>query len=437
MHFSWQRLLIWLCLLAVVLLTTSGLSATPAAQAQDVEPAAAQPEQTDSSLYLPLVNNDAMNLADRLGFGSTTFPINRYPEIRNLHAGWYLNWWVAQKPIRPGGIEYAQVVFVHQKLSCGERHHGDRAACPYAQPLDYEMLPAQSQLEAIVRANPGALWFIGNEMDRRDWSYCAEFEADGRTCKPGQIKHSGQGEMLPETYARAYHDIYTMIKAADPTARIGIGGVIQATPLRLQWLDIAWQTYQNLYGQEMPVDVWNVHNFVLREERGNYGADIPPGLPNDPQTGAYIDNDCTHTDLSVFDQQIRAFRQWMKDHGQQNKELVVTEYGVLYSHQVQQPACSRNYDDAALVHNFMLGSFDYFLDTKDCALGYAADECRLVQRWLWFSLDHGLRDSNGNPLNTSANYYSSLIEVNSLQLTEAGRLFGQYARDNMNALQYK
>ena len=31
----------------------------------------------------------------------------------------------------------------------------------------------------------------------------------------------------------------------------------------------------------MPVDVWNVHNFVLREERGSWGVDIPPGIPDD------------------------------------------------------------------------------------------------------------------------------------------------------------
>ena len=27
------------------------------------------------------------------------------------------------------------------------------------------------------------------------------------------------------------------------------------------------------------MDVWNVHNFMLREEKGSWGADIPPGIP--------------------------------------------------------------------------------------------------------------------------------------------------------------
>ena len=35
----------------------------------------------------------------------------------------------------------------------------------------------------------------------------------------------------------------------------------------------------------------------------------------------------------------------------------------------------------------MIQTFDYFLNTKDCNLGYAADQCRLVQRWNWYSFN--------------------------------------------------
>jgi len=36
---------------------------------------------------------------------------------------------------------------------------------------------------------------------------------------------------------------------------------------------------------------------------------------------------------------------------------------------------------------FMLGTFDYMLHTKDPYLGWGRDRGRLIQRWLWFSLN--------------------------------------------------
>lgn len=391
---------------------------------------------TDSTLYLPLVTHDYLRLATRLGYGATNYPISRYPDLRSMHAGWYLDWSVQTAPVQPNGTEYAQVIMVHQKLACGDFINGDRVACPYAQPLDYVYLQDQATIELAARNNPGQLWFIGNEMDRVDWLQCNEYEADGRTCKPGKVTSAGQSEMLPETYARAYHDLYTIIKAADPTARLGMGGVIQATPLRLQYLTIVWDTYKALYGQDMPVDVWNVHNFILREQRAGYGADIPPGIAEN--SGAYIGNDCTHTDRTIFDTQIRAFRQWMKDRGQQEKPLMVNEYGVLWSHTPQSPnndggKCKTNFNNEQHVHDFMLWSFDYFLNTKDCNLGYGADECRLVQRWIWFSLDHVYNDANGNPI-AGLNLHASLINGTTYKLTKAGELFRQFALNNLDAL---
>ena len=86
-------------------------------------------------------------------------------------------------------------------------------------------------------------------------------------------------------YAWAYHDLYMAIKGWDPTARVSAGGIIQATPLRLQYMDRVWDEYQSRYGERMPVDVWNIHAFVLREGRNSWGADIPAGI--DVQTGIW------------------------------------------------------------------------------------------------------------------------------------------------------
>ena len=81
----------------------------------------------------------------------------------------------------------------------------------------------------------------------------------------------------------------------------------------------------------------------------------------------------------------------------------------------------------------MLWSFDYFLNTKDCNLGYGADECRLVQRWLWFSLDHVYNDANGNPV-AGLNYHTSLFNGTTWNITKAGELFRQFALNNLEAL---
>jgi hypothetical protein len=407
---------------------------TPATVLTDTLPST---NTISSTVFLPSIMDEYTQLAMRIGYGATNYPITRFPDIRSLNAGWYLDWSVNPAPVRPSGMEYAQLINVHQKLACGDVINGDRIACPYAQPLDYIYRPDQATIEAAARANLGNLWFIGNEMDRIDWFICDEFDAQGN-CLPGKIRSAGQNEMLPETYAQAYHDLYTIIKTADPTARVGIGGVIQATPLRLQYLTIVWNTYKNLFGQDMPVDVWNVHNFILREEKNVYGAEIPPGLPGNPTIGSYIGNDCTHTDAATFDKQIRDFRQWMKDRGQQEKPLMVNEYGVLYAHIPLAPNdnngnCKINFGDETVVDNFMLWSFDYFLNTKDCTLGYSADDCRLTQRWLWFALDSTYLNADGQ-LISGLNKYASLFNGTTLGVTKAGELFRQFVQSNLSEL---
>jgi len=365
----------------------------------------------DATIYLPLVmtemTTEGKDVAWRMGFSLTSASLSRYPEAAQLGAGWYLDWLVRVTPERPNNIEYAQMIRVHQKLACGAWYHADDKVCPYATPLDYVYQPDQATVVAAAQTNPGSLWFIGNEMDRIDWAYCAEWETPTH-CKT--IAYNGQDEILPETYAVAYHDLYHLIKTADPTARIAIGGMIQATPLRLQYLTRIWDSYQTTYSTTMPVDVWNVHNFIIREKAKDWGAEIPPGI--NAQEGAYIGPNSTHIDMTIFDQQIRAFRQWMKERGQQEKALVVSEYGVLYPNGLMGLP-----DHPSYVHTFMVNTFDYFYQTKDCTLGMADDDCRLVQQWNWYSLD----DTWGN-----FNPYSRLFDPNTTNITATGEQFRRY-----------
>jgi hypothetical protein len=72
--------------------------------------------------------------------------------------------------------------------------------------------------------------------------------------------------MLPELYAHACYELHHLIKNADPTALVAIGGVVQPTPLRLEYLDEVLAEYQGRHGMMTPVDVWNIHNMIVREK---------------------------------------------------------------------------------------------------------------------------------------------------------------------------
>jgi hypothetical protein len=267
--------------------------------------------------------------ADRFGFGVAISTVEQY-EVGQLHAGWYLDWSHKAEPARPDGLEYVQMV----------RVRGGNA------------VPDSQDLERIARMNPGSLWLIGNEPDVL-WQ-------DGVTSAD---------------YATVYHDVYALLRSADATCQVAIGGVSQPTPLRLQYLDMILDDYRELYGQKMPVDVWNVHDFILREERGSWGVDIPPGIAADQGRLFEIED---HDDVDIFRQHILDFRQWMKDRGEADKPLIVTEYGVVMP--------SEYGFSPERVQDFMYATFDFMMTATDPDLGYSADNNRLVQRWCWYSL---------------------------------------------------
>ena len=85
-----------------------------------------------------------------------------------------------------------------------------------------------------------------------------------------------------------------------------------------------------------------------------------------------------HDDLDIFKAQIIAFRRWMADHGQQNKPLIISEYGILMPEDYGFPV--------ERLQRFMTGSYDFMLTATDEDIGYPADDYHLVQRWAWYSL---------------------------------------------------
>jgi hypothetical protein len=182
---------------------------------------------------------------------------------------------------------------------------------------------------------------------------------------------------------------------------------VQATPLRLQWLDAVLDTYRALYGTSLPADLWNIHAFLLREERYSWGCDIPPGISAGSGMLWELDD---HDNQDLFREQIVRFRQWMKDRGQQDKELIVSEYGILMPD-------SYGFTPER-VSTFMLFTFDYFMNAADPELGCPADGGRLVQRWAWYSLNDERFEGHTS--------HSHLFDPGSKELTALGAAFSAY-----------
>ena len=311
-------------------------------------------------LQEPLALFAHSELSSRAGFDHT---LSKDPETwaRRLGAGWYLDWHVArryptQKP------EHWQMV----RLGNG---------C---------ISPNPEAIRWVAEHYRGSVWIIGNEPDNI-W----------------------QDNLLPETYAQAYHDLYVLIKAADPQASIAVAGVTQGTPLRLAYLDRVLEAYERHYAKPMPVDWWTLHGFVLREERGSWGAEIPPGFPS-TQVGALYEIADTGS-LDLFKTHIIDFRTWMAARGYRETPLAITEFGILISD-------AYGYTPE-VVASYLQETFMWLDQARDEGLGDPLDGDRLVQRWAWFSLTDKLF------------YSSNLIHDKSGTLTAIGWAFREFAEE--------
>lgn len=295
-------------------------------------------------IYLPLIYSHPQRLDAEV--------------VETLNLGWYVAWRVLETPPFVGTIEFWQMIRV--------REDG--------------FSPGADAIRRAAQANPGAAWLIGNEPDVI-W----------------------QDDITPDRYAEWYHELYYLLKRIDPTCQVAIGGISQPTPLRLQYLEMVLAAYQAHYGEPMPVDIWNIHGFILREEQGDWGVDIPPGILVD-QGMLYDVED--HDNLEIFEANVIAFRQWMADHGQRNKPLVISEYGILlpeaYGFSPER------------VERFLYGTYNFLLNATDEQIGYPADDNRLVQRWAWYSLSDDRFPSG------------SLVDINTGDLTSLGEAHQEY-----------
>ena len=127
-------------------------------------------------------------------------------------------------------------------------------------------------------------------------------------------------------------------------------------------------------------------NYFVRVD--SLAAESTAGLPggrledDSPLVATIIVSVDEYDDLDNLRDQLLLMRQWMANHGQRNKPLINTEFGILIGEE-QGFTYSR-------VREYMLGAFDLLASSPDAfnaALGMPDDGNRMMQQWFWFILN--------------------------------------------------
>lgn len=405
---------------------------------------AAAPAQQDAS---PQAEDDVLAATNcRYGVGFVPDLPASLAWIPTLDAGWYITFGVyGGSGVR--SASFAPVIRVRQEILAGGVRTDKYNVVP---PLAYSYRDAQGVLQeglgTLVSQNRGHYWLVGNEVD---------------------VNNFVQDNTMPQVYARAYHEIYQYIKRVDPTAKVAIAGLSMMTPGRLQYLTIVWDTYRTLYGQDMPVDIWNMHLYILEERNpaepvNEYGdgkialgtnpalaklssqgfADRCPALgaadteANDPRLDVHCRSE--HDSVRIFRDQVIGMRQWMKDHGQQNKPLIISEFGLLYPYVLDANGQYFLKDEHGQpfaperVTKYLRDTIAFLEQTTDPNLGYPADENRLVQQWLWYSIVTGPETSGGSSNLINWNTFQIAAPGDPAALTMMGQAFQQAATSSNN-----
>jgi hypothetical protein len=309
-------------------------------------------------------------------FGITTpNGITGYP-INTLGISSYLDWGMTLKPANTPGITYIQTVHLRDS-HCN--YMLDSASPALAKTL-------LANITLVAKANLGSYWLIGNEPD-------TAFKDPNGNC---------QDNLTPTQYATAYKIVYTAIKSADSTAKIGIGTIVEPTALRMKYLDLVYAAYKAHYGVYPPSDFWSIHSFIL-PENSSWGTGIPPGMS--AYSSLAVNYSIPQTiDITIFEQRLLAFRKWMAAKGEQNKPLWITEYGSLFP---SDPSGGLVTIPITSTRSFMLATFNYLQTATDSKYGDPKDNYHLVQKWFWYSLNDsqakmggGLYDPNNNKART-------------------------------------
>lgn len=303
----------------------------------------------------------SIDLTNPIGFGlSSKADVEKWSD--ELGAQWYFDW-STKASRRSTQLEYWQTIRVNQN--------------------GYS--PSREKIESIARKYSGYTWIIGNEPD-----------------------NALQDNTSPAKYAQIYHELYTIIKSKDRSAKIAIAGVSQPTSARLAYLNQVLESYEKFYNEKLPVDWWNIHAYVLREEENSWGAGLPVDLSIDHGELYEIEQ---HGNISIFQQNLINFRKWMKENGYQDTPLVVSEYGILLP---EEFGYSQDF-----ISDYLNQTSLWMLTYQDAEIGFPDDDYHLIQKFAWFSLS--------DPNFPSAN----LANLNKETLTLVGESFKLLTQKNI------
>ncbi|MFN2136016.1 MAG: hypothetical protein ACK2UK_08690, partial [Candidatus Promineifilaceae bacterium] len=225
--------------------------------------------------------------------------------VSDMGAGWYLNFGFYRAPTAPAnGAEFVHVVRIREDATKVVTDPDQQCNCAddYIFHGTYSFISPTGGLNQYfanyLKANPGKKYIVGNEVDR----------------------FGAQDGSHAEVYADAYYDIYHFIKSNDPTAQVGISGLVQFTPHRRAYLDAVWNAYIQRHGNYMPVDFWTMHIYILPEleadgspsntwasvalgidySNGKRHSGGDPALCGDPNVYCISE----HNDLNIFKEQL-------------------------------------------------------------------------------------------------------------------------------------
>jgi len=173
----------------------------------------------------------------------------------------------------------------------------------------------------------------------------------------------------------------------------------------------------------MPVDIWNIHVQILienPEKPDGEGAGIPAGLTANPgEARSYSPED--NVNPLIFKSLVTEFRDWMQLRGQRDKPLIISEFGVLLPSDYLTPSGDKEEGDR-LIETFMQETFSWLLTATSDTTGCPDDENRLVQRWLWYSLNDGFYPDDC-PSGDCPGFNGSLYDYRTKKLTRFGLKF--------------
>ncbi|MCX5906258.1 MAG: malectin domain-containing carbohydrate-binding protein [Deltaproteobacteria bacterium] len=296
----------------------------------------------------------------RYGLAGLANPATLGADMEDMGVSWYMNWQFNRDPSDTTDFEYYPMALPPWRSTdnCGSA--GDAAI------ITPKILAGKYP--------PGTTWLIGNEVGA-SWP--------------------GASQLYTATdYAQRYRNCYLLLKGISPANstiaslnfKVANGSVLPnsgpyvGAPNGLDWFRKVRSEYQRLFGQPMPVDVYNIHLY---------------GPPNDQGYNFLV-------------QAVTSFRSAMTNEwNDRQKPLIVTEMGVIES-------ISWN---ASVSHlNRMM---DYLESTSEAATGLSSDGNRLVQKWAWYAPTYA----------GSGQYYQYTHLYDGLNRTPLGQAYAAKATD--------